>query len=73
MSRLENITKDVAVDDLVGTKSEWEKIFEKIAKNQGKNRRSRPRFSPTDMQFIEEKVKYEGCLLYTSPSPRDRG
>ena len=46
-------------------KADWERLFEKRARRQNSRRHSRPLFSPTEMQFIEERQKIHTKVHHT--------
>ena len=46
--RLAAVKKQIEPDHLIGTKADWERLFEKHSR-----RHSRPLFSPTQMSFIK--------------------
>ena len=52
-NRLKPVSNETNVSDLIGTKADWERHFEKFAKRANAKRHARPLFSPTEMTFIK--------------------
>ena len=52
-NRLKPVSNEIDISDLIGTKADWERHFEKFAKRANAKRHARPLFSPTEMTFIK--------------------
>ena len=60
VNKLKSIKQRLECDLITGNKSEWENKFQKNAKRNSGQQLARPMFSPTEMEFIQEKSKHKG-------------